>query len=87
VAAGVAMSLVVQEVRGVPQHDVAVGDGLGGDGEVVDVTASTRDHPRERYLVAVTTSGDVTRYPRRRRNSGRSRALTPLLSPPSPHHR
>jgi hypothetical protein len=36
VAAGVSMGFVVEEVGGVPKHEVLVYDGFGGDGEAVD---------------------------------------------------
>ena len=32
VAAGVSMGFVVEEVGGVPKHDVLIDDGFGGDG-------------------------------------------------------
>jgi hypothetical protein len=36
VAAGVSMGFVVEEVGGVPKHEVLVYDSFGGDGEAVD---------------------------------------------------
>ena len=36
VAAGVSMGFVVEEVGGVPKHDVLIDDGFGRDGEAVD---------------------------------------------------